>query len=208
MKLQRFSLGLLGTNCYVLSADNKEALIFDPGGEPEKIIHYVREEKLNPLAILLTHAHFDHIGAVDELRSHYDIPVYLHEAEKDWLTTPELNRSILSLPEAIITEEPDYLLETGELKIGSFKMEVIHTPGHSPGSSTFIFNSHQFIISGDVLFQHGVGRTDLPGGDFQTLKNSIQEKLYKLADEFQVFSGHGDQTTIGFEKEHNPFISS
>lgn len=207
MNLQRFSLGPLGTNCYIVFDEDKNALIFDPGAEAERLIQFMSENNLKPHAILLTHAHFDHIGAVDALRKHYEIDVYLHEEEKEWLTEPELNRSVLSLPEPISTEAPNHLLVPGELVIGPFQLQVIHTPGHSPGSVTFIFHDYGFIISGDVLFQQGVGRTDLPGGSFEVLVHSIQEKLYQLPDNFRVFSGHGEETNIGYEKQFNPFVS-
>ncbi|WP_368652078.1 MBL fold metallo-hydrolase [Ornithinibacillus sp. 4-3] len=207
MNLQRFSLGPLGTNCYIVFDEDKNALIFDPGAEAERLIQFMSENNLKPHAILLTHAHFDHIGAVDALRKHYEIDVYLHEEEKEWLTEPELNRSVLSLPESISTEAPNHLLVPGELVIGPFQLQVIHTPGHSPGSVTFIFHDYGFIISGDVLFQQGVGRTDLPGGSFEVLVHSIQEKLYQLPDNFRVFSGHGEETNIGYEKQFNPFVS-
>ena len=206
MHIETLSLGPLGTNCYILSKENN-CLIIDPGGDDHIIKEYVRKNNLTPLAILLTHAHFDHIGAVQEIRTYYNIDVYLHDAEKTWLENPELNRSILFLGEenAYQIDAPDCIIEPGELVIGDFKMGVVHTPGHSPGSVTFIFEDDELIVSGDVLFQRGIGRTDLPGGDMQQLAHSIVTKIYVLNELFTVYPGHGPATKIKDEKELNPF---
>lgn len=206
MQIKQLSLGALGTNCYIVSKDNL-ALIFDPGGDAHIINKYLLENNLSPLAILLTHAHFDHIGAVHELRKTFDIDVYLHKAEEDWLEKPDLNRSFIYFGEegAIKSPPPEHVLREGQLEIGPFLMEVVHTPGHSPGSVTFIFRNSCFIVSGDVLFHHGIGRTDLPDGSLSELANSITEKIYSLPDEFIVYPGHGEQTSIGYEKMANPY---
>ncbi len=206
MKIKSLSLGPLGTNCYIVSKDN-QSLIIDPGGDAHIIIKYLFEQNLTPIAILLTHAHFDHIGAVHKLRTNFEIDVYLHEAEKNWLENPDLNRSILYFGESgkVITNPPEYSLQEGHLEIGPFLMDVVHTPGHSPGSVTFIFNEHSFIVSGDVLFHHGIGRTDLPQGSLPQLAESITKYIYKLPDEFTVYPGHGVETTVGYEKVSNPY---
>src|SRR5699024_4969215 len=206
MEIKTLSLGPIGTNCYIVSKNN-QCLIFDPGAEPDVVEQYVTENKLQPVAILLTHAHFDHIGAVDAHRKRYEIDVYLHEAERDWLEKPELNRSVLFFGEAgaIRTEKPDKLIHIGQWKLGPFTFETVHTPGHSPGSVSFIFHEEQIVISGDTLFNQGIGRTDLPEGDFQTLMLSIFNELYTLDDDFVVYPGHGPATTIGTEKFQNPF---
>lgn len=205
MKIKGLSLGPLGTNCYIVYKDNK-ALIFDPGGDAQLIDQFLTSNNLTPIAILLTHAHFDHIGAVDDVRKKYNIDVYLHENEFDWLENPELNRSIHMGDEFIVkTNKPDQKVEVGQLEIGPFTCEVIHTPGHSPGSVTYIFHDDQFIVSGDVLFHQGIGRTDLPEGSLDELAHSILNKLYILPDRYDVYPGHGIQTTIGDEKRHNPF---
>lgn len=206
MQIQTLSLGPLGTNCYIVSKENK-CLIIDPGGDAHIIMGYMSENNLNPQAILLTHAHFDHIGAVDSLRKKYSLDVYLHENEKHWLKDSTHNRSTLFLGEegAIITADPEHILIEEKLTIDNFSMGVLHTPGHSPGSVTFVFPDDKFIVSGDVLFQQGIGRTDLPEGSIEQLAKSIVTKLYTLPDEFTVYPGHGPHTTIGAEKKSNPF---
>jgi hydroxyacylglutathione hydrolase len=206
MNIKQFSLGPLGTNCYIVYQENK-AIIIDPGGEANQVIQWLSLEKIEPIAILLTHAHFDHIGAVDDLRQHYDIKVYMHREEASWLMDPSLNRSKFFIGAEIKTDPPDYLLENGEFSLGPFDLEVIYTPGHSPGSISFLVKEENIIFSGDVLFNRGIGRTDLPGGDFAVITDSIQNKLYKLEDETVVYPGHGPKTVIGEEKLHNPFVS-
>lgn len=205
MNIDGMSLGPLGANCYILY-HGKEALIIDPGGEPELIIEKLEKQTLQPQAILLTHAHFDHIGAVEAIRNHYNIDVYLHELEKDWLRESKLNRSRLFTGHDIIASDPDYLLKVGPLQIGSFELNVIHTPGHSPGSVSFVLDEEEKVISGDVLFYQGIGRTDLPGGNRDELDSSIKNELYALKDTFTVYPGHGPKTTIGSEKRFNPFV--
>ncbi|WP_047984138.1 MBL fold metallo-hydrolase [Ornithinibacillus californiensis] len=206
MNIKQFSLGPLGTNCYIIYKENK-AIIIDPGGEANKVIQWLSLEKIEPIAILLTHAHFDHIGAVDELRHHYHIKVYMHREEASWLMDPSLNRSTFFIGAETKTDAPDYLLETGGFSLGPFDFEVIYTPGHSPGSISFLVKEEHIIFSGDVLFYRGIGRTDLPGGDYAIITDSIQNKLYKLEDETVVYPGHGPKTVIGEEKLHNPFVS-
>lgn len=203
MKIKRLPLGPLGTNGYIISSGSY-ALIVDPGGDPEKMVSYIKEEGLEPKAILLTHAHFDHIGGLEVIRSHYDIDVYIHELENDWLMDPDLNGSSRYMFGNISAKPADEFLTVGTNKIEPFEFEVFHTPGHSPGSVSFIFKD--FVLSGDVLFQNGIGRTDLPGGDMQTLEKSIRDKLYRLPINMIVYPGHGERTTIGNEKQSNPFF--
>lgn len=206
MNVKKMSLGILGTNCYIVYDDEKNALIIDPGSEAEVINSFIQNENLNPQAILLTHAHFDHIGAVDTLRKEYKLEVYLHEEEAQWLVDPNLNRSAHSLGEPIQTSPPEQIVRIGHMQISTFTFDVLHTPGHSPGSVSYVFHDHQFIISGDVLFQRGVGRTDLPQGSLDKLRSSIRLTLYELPDHFTVYPGHGEPTTIGDEKQLNPFV--
>lgn len=205
MKIMTMPVGMIGTNCYILSKE-QDTLIIDPGGDADVIINYLEENELKPIAILLTHAHYDHIGALEEIREAYGIQVYLHEKEQDWLTNPALNGSH-KFRHDIVAREAEHTLDEGELSIGSFHFQVIHTPGHSPGSMSFLFKEAKQLFSGDVLFNQGIGRTDLPGGDFPTLEHTIKNKIYQLEMDIQVNPGHGPSTKIGFEKENNPFFT-
>lgn len=205
MNWKKLNLGPLGTNCYICMEEN-QSVIVDPGGEGAEIIELLRELKLTPIAVLLTHAHFDHIGAVDEISSYYSIPVYLHEAEKEWLSNPNLNGSAFFPVEEVTVNATNFHLSLGRFSIGKFEFEIRHTPGHSPGSVSFIEHEEKLVISGDALFNQGIGRTDLPGGDMDILLDSIENQLYTLGEEYRVLPGHGPETTIGNEKNSNPFI--
>lgn len=206
MKIKQLPLGPIGTNCYIIYKENT-ALIVDPGDSPNQIIQFLEKEKLRPIAILLTHTHFDHIGAVDPIREAFNIPVFVHALEEDWLEDPSLNGSqFFALPAPITAKKAEKTLEEGTLSIGDFEMEVRHTPGHSPGSCSFIFHHEGFVIAGDTLFQGGIGRTDLPGGDFAQLYASIHHKLLSLPESLIVYPGHGPKTTIDEEKKFNPFL--
>ncbi len=201
-------LGPLQTNAYVLYNEEKEAVLFDPGGDGAAFVSWLREQKLTPQAILLTHAHFDHIGALEEVRQAFACPVYLHEAEKQWLLDPVKNGSARMGRVPIKTTPADHLLKNdGALEVGSFSFKLFHTPGHSPGSVSYYFADEKIVFSGDALFQQGIGRTDLYGGDHELLLQSIHNKLLTLPEETIVASGHGPLTTIGQEMDHNPFLN-
>ncbi|GGI11208.1 MBL fold metallo-hydrolase [Gottfriedia solisilvae] len=208
MNVYQLPLGPLQTNCYIVSNDVKEAVIFDPGEEADIIFNVIEENKLKPLAILLTHAHFDHIGAVDEVRDEYNIPVYIHKYEADWLTDGQKNGSASFLRnQTIFAREADHVIEKeGKMEFGQFTFSVFETPGHSPGSISFYNKELRTVFSGDALFQRSIGRTDLTGGDHELLIKSIKSKLLSLPDDVVVCSGHGPTTTIGEEKKHNPFF--
>ncbi|MCP8616854.1 MBL fold metallo-hydrolase [Salirhabdus salicampi] len=205
MEWKRMPLGLVETNCYVLQK-GKEALIVDPGGDEEKIVSYIKQEELKPLAILLTHAHFDHIGAVDVVRDTFHIPMYVSKVESEWLGDPQLNGSqFFSLP-PVVVKEADHFIEEGPHTIGPFAIRVVSTPGHSPGSLSFCFDEEGIVVSGDTLFHGSIGRTDLPGGDYEQLIDSITTQLLSLPAKTKVLPGHGPETTIEQEKETNPFL--
>ncbi|MBA2173604.1 MBL fold metallo-hydrolase [Halobacillus locisalis] len=206
IKISRLPLGPMATNAYIIH-ENKQALVIDPGGDFEKLQAYLEERELDVLAVLLTHAHFDHIGAVDQVRDAYKAPVYLHGSESDWLMDPSLNGSGLFQMGSVTARPADNLLEPGQMEIGPFTFEVRHTPGHSPGSLSFVFRNQRFTIAGDTLFQRGMGRTDLPGGSREELEESIKEQLFSLRNDMKIFPGHGLPTTIEEEKEENPFFS-
>jgi hydroxyacylglutathione hydrolase len=206
MKVEQLILGPLETNCYIIHHHQK-AIIIDPGDSPNQIQQFLQEKHLTPQAILLTHAHFDHIGAVASLRKEFGLKVYLHPLEHDWLENPLLNGSnILQVTPPISTEKADVSLMEGTLTIGEFSMEVRHVPGHSPGSMAFLFE--KFIIAGDTLFRGSIGRWDLPGGNYHKLIESIRTKIVTLQDDIIVYPGHGPKTTVGEEKLLNPFLKN
>jgi glyoxylase-like metal-dependent hydrolase (beta-lactamase superfamily II) len=206
LKIEGFSLGPLQTNAYLIyKPEQNKGIIIDPGMNPKSLIKRIDTLELDIEAIVLTHAHFDHIGGVDEIRKLKKCPVYIHDLEADWLTDAKLNGSLrwTDVTGPITTEPAEYALDQGQkLHLLGEIFEVFHTPGHSPGSCSLLWGNHLF--AGDVLFKLSVGRTDLPGGNQRDLMDSIRRKLYVLDDAVQVYPGHGPKTTIGFEKANNP----
>ncbi|AQP53225.1 MBL fold metallo-hydrolase [Vagococcus penaei] len=200
--------GQIEENCYLIYGGNT-LLIVDPGNDAEKIKAEIAKINARPKAILITHAHYDHIGAVEELRKTYDVPVYISPIEQEWLTDPKLNFSGLfkhdDMPDIIVQPAEFEFIDYDTYKIGDLGFKVVPTPGHSPGSVSFIFD--EFVVSGDALFSGSIGRTDLPFGDSQTLLDSIQRELFTLPDEMVVYPGHREPTTIGKEKQTNPFFN-
>ncbi|MFE8695450.1 MBL fold metallo-hydrolase [Cytobacillus sp. FJAT-53684] len=209
MEWHQLPLGPLQTNCYILSKEDNTCLIFDPGEESGKLRRFIEQKQLKPLAIILTHAHFDHIGAVDDTRDEYNIPVYIHEKEADWLLDPALNGSHFFEMGKLVRGKPadHFITDEKELKVGDFSFQIFETPGHSPGSLSFYFKDAGLVISGDALFSGSIGRTDLPGGNQDQLLRSIHEQLLTLPEETIVLPGHGPATTIGQEMDSNPFLN-
>jgi hydroxyacylglutathione hydrolase len=211
LNVRVYNLGPVQTNCYIVSNKNKDCLIFDPGEEASRIINELRKNGLNPLAILLTHTHFDHIGAVDAIREVYNIPLYVHEKEVSWLGDVQKNGSgkYAELPNYVVKapKEEHIIRQEGDMTIGNFTFNVVHTPGHSPGSISFIFKEDGFAIVGDTLFEQSIGRTDLIGGSMNVLLKSIHEKLLSLPEDTIIYPGHGRYTTPAAEMDHNPFLN-
>ncbi|CAM3122459.1 MBL fold metallo-hydrolase [Filibacter tadaridae] len=209
LKVSTYPLGPIQTNCYIIQDNKGNCLIVDPGEEGARIIAKVKKAELTPCAILLTHAHFDHIGAVDIVRDKFFIPVYIHEDEQDWLSNADLNGSARypTLPRVSIRKADHLITKEGLMEIGPFTFEVKHTPGHSPGSVTYVFSDDHFAIVGDTLFKRSIGRTDLPGGNTNELLASIHDKLLTLDDDFILYPGHEASTTPIDEKDTNPFLN-
>ncbi|WP_193726680.1 MBL fold metallo-hydrolase [Paenibacillus guangzhouensis] len=206
LKIESFQLGPLETNCYlVINAETNKAFVIDPGMNPGPLLRRIQDMEIE--AIVLTHAHFDHMGGVDEVRKLKKCPVYIHDLEADWLTDPKLNGSLRwsQVTEPLSTDPAEYALEDRQsLELIGHTFQVMHTPGHSPGSVSLLHENDLF--AGDVLFRMSVGRTDLPGGRQNDLLDSIHQKLFKLDDAVKVYSGHGPRTTIGFERANNPYV--
>lgn len=199
-------LGPVQTNCFFLiNEDTKELLIIDPADRAQGIIDWIQSEGLKPVAILLTHGHFDHIMAVEGLRKEYQIPMYASKDEVEVLANPQLNVS--TMMGAYVSMKADELFADGDvLELAGMKLKVISTPGHTIGSVCFYIEEEKMLISGDTLFEASVGRTDFPTGSSRQLIHSIKTRLFILPEDVNVFPGHGEVTSIAYEKTHNPFI--
>jgi len=209
MKIDYLILGGYQTNCYVLRKDDsaKDCLIIDPGLEAEELIEFLDKEKLNPVAVILTHGHIDHIAGVTGLRSRFPkIKVYIHNHDAEMLTNQNINLSAMS-GIAFVTEAEDVSLkERDVIDLAGVKLVVLHTPGHTPGGISLYSKQAGVVFVGDTLFADSIGRTDFPGGSMSQLLNSVREKLFTLPEQTEVYPGHGPATTIAAEKAHNPFF--
>lgn len=206
MKYYQLPLGSYAANCYILKNEENQCIIIDPGAEGAKLVQFIKDENIQPLAILLTHAHSDHIGAVDEVREAYKIPAYVHINEEEWLYTPSLNGSDLDNDPFSLKKADKILTNESVLTIENFTFEVLETPGHSPGSVSYYLREEGYLFSGDVLFKRGIGRTDFIGGNAESLVKSIRDKLLNLPPDTIVFPGHGPLTSIEDEMNNNLYI--
>ena len=205
LSLQRFTVGPLQENCYLLTDEGtKGAVLIDPGDEAPKLIQALDGYDLQ--AIWLTHAHFDHVGALAQLQEVYSVPTYLHPADEPLLANAAASaaRFGLRLRQPKVEYEP--LGDAQVLSLGAQQAHTLFTPGHAPGHIAFHLPDEAFVLAGDALFQGSVGRTDLPGGDHEQLIRSIRNKLLTLPDETTVYPGHGPETTTGREAKTNPFL--
>lgn len=206
LKIHGLQVGMLETNCYLIEhTETHQALCVDPGGDAEKIIRYCKQYRIAIDRILLTHGHYDHIGAVNALVDTFGMKVWIHPDDVDMATNPELNLSSFIVAPYHIDSYLNYFEEDELIMLGNQKIQVIHTPGHSPGSVCFLWND--YLISGDTLFRNSIGRSDFPGSDPELLIESIEQKLMPLDDRIQVYPGHGMATTIGHERGKNPFLA-
>jgi glyoxylase-like metal-dependent hydrolase (beta-lactamase superfamily II) len=209
MKIDCLILGAYQTNCYILrgSETARDCLIVDTGLEAEELVDFLVERKLNPVAVVLTHGHADHITGLGVLRARFpDFKVFIHKLDAKMLTKPLSNLSLLT-GKFFKTQPADFLMgEPFVIEQADIRLEVFHTPGHTPGGISLYARDEAIIFVGDTLFADSVGRTDFPGGSMTKLIKSIKEKLCVLPDETVVYPGHGPVTTIAQEKANNPYL--
>ncbi len=206
MVLEGFPTGMFQENCFIAGcAETKEAMIVDPGDEPERILAALKRDNLTAKLIVVTHEHIDHIGAVEAVREATKAPVAMHALAYQGTAAQSQAALMLTGQPQPRMGPPEVLLDEGQdVQVGKLKFQVLFCPGHTPGH--ICLYGEGVLFSGDVLFQLSIGRFDLPGGDGPLLLRSIREKLWPLAEDTIVLPGHGPATTIGQEKQHNPFI--
>ena len=202
MKIKTLLLGNMQTNGYVVSDENHHCLIIDPGANGKKVVHYLTENELVPEAVLLTHGHFDHIGAVDYLYEHYHCPIYLHQDDLEMLDNPQLNLSVYENP---FTVKAPVQSSHEEMKFGDFDVQWLHLQGHCPGSSMIYLKDENIIFSGDVLFKGSIGRFDFPNSSkYETIESINKIKEYDF--DAVIYPGHGPNSTLSEERLNNPYL--
>ena len=201
-------VGMLACNCHIVGDETSgEALVIDPGDEVERIQQVLASHKLKVKLIVATHAHIDHVGGLAELQKFTGAPVLMHQEDMPLYQNLAMQAAWVGMEAPAVIEVSGFLRDGDALRWGAFNAEVIATPGHSPGSlSLYMPGDDGRLFSGDTLFQGSIGRTDLWGGDFRQIINSIRQRLLALPDATPVFPGHGPATTIGVERESNPFL--
>ncbi len=207
-----FTFNSFQENTYILFDDTKECVIFDPGcenaNERRMMLDYIKTNHLRPVKLVNTHCHVDHVLGNAFVAEHYQLGLEIHPEEMRNLKAAPGYASVFGL-QCEVSPEPAQFLHEGDLLVfGNSTLEILHTPGHSPGSISFYSKNDNFVVAGDVLFRESIGRADLPGGNLATLLASIQTKLFTLPDSTKVYCGHGGPTTILHEKKHNPFFQA
>jgi len=209
----QFTFNPFQENTYIVYDDSRECIIFDPGcfsaEEKQQLSKAIEQHKLMPARLINTHCHLDHIFGNQYVHEQYGLPLEIHKGEAPVLNaTPQSAQLFgLPIPQGKLSPEPGHFLEAGtDITFGNTRLQTLFTPGHSPASLSFYCEADRFLIAGDVLFLGSIGRTDLPGGDYNTLIQSIKEQLLPLGDDVTVYPGHGPKTNIGYEKQHNPFL--
>ena len=206
IEIKSMTLGMVATNCYlIINKENKEALLVDPADNALRISNVIEENGCTLKAILLTHGHFDHIMALNDLKKRYNVPVYAHEEEEDVLKQSSLNLSG-SIGQIYTTQADVYVKDGEHLKLEGLDVIVLYTPGHTKGGVCYYFPEEKVLMSGDTLFHCSIGRTDFPTGSMSQLVRSVKEQLFVLPDDVQVYPGHDSVTSIGYEKQYNPFF--
>ena len=206
MKINQYVVGAVQTNCYfIINEDTKEVLIVDPGDAAKQLAQKVKDDGLTPVAILLTHGHFDHAGGAKALAEEFGIKIYAHEKEKRTLEDPEYNVSWMVGSSEVYSAD-EFLKDEQELDLAGFHIRVLYTPGHTEGGCCSYFPYDNVLFSGDTLFCMSVGRTDFKGGSMSEIVRSIKEKIMVLPEDTTVYPGHNDVTTIENERMYNPYL--
>lgn len=207
MQIANLEVGYVKENCYLYwDEQTLEGIIIDPGDEGSKLIKFIDKRKIKLKAILITHAHYDHIGACLEIKARYNIPISIGKKEVPLLSNNNLNGLVKVANNNNIIEADRTFVDNDIFEFGNCKLKVIFTPGHTAGGVCFYDEANQILFSGDTLFLEGIGRSDYPTGNSEQIMSSIKNKLFKLPNEVRVFPGHGLDTTIIHEKQNNPFI--
>jgi hydroxyacylglutathione hydrolase len=205
--IKTFAVGPLRCNCTIIGDPvSKQAIVADPGGDAEHILKVLDAEGFTVNCIIHTHAHFDHFLASGDMHEKTGAPLCLHQADKQLWDNLEVQCGMFNIPYRPVPAPHHWLEDEEELPLGQSTGKAIFTPGHTPGSMSFLFEGAKLLLAGDTLFQGGIGRTDLWGGDYPTIERSIKQRLYSLDEELHVVAGHGPGTTIGREMRHNPFV--
>lgn len=208
--VKSFPVGPLQCNCTILSdIEEKSALIIDPGGDPDKILGILAENQISKVKVIHTHAHFDHFMASGTIKARTGANLALHKADKLLWDHLEDQCRMFGIPYNPVPDPDTWLEHEEELCIGSSSCGLaLHTPGHTPGSMSFLFKELNLLVAGDTLFKGGIGRTDLWGGDYSAIQRSIKDVIYQLDESYEVVTGHGPATTIGEEMRTNPFVKA
>ena len=210
LSVRTFTFNPVQENTYVLYNENNQCCIIDPGcyfpEERDRLKTFLEKTGLTPALLLNTHCHLDHVFGNKFIHDTWGLTLHIHEKEKPVLDLAPQSGLVWQMPFENYESELIFLKEGEKIRLGNDELEIRFAPGHSPGSVCFYNQEGDFVIAGDVLFNGSIGRTDLPGGDFDTLINSIQTQLFTLPDDTKVYPGHGPMTTIGFEKMNNPFV--
>jgi len=210
LTVKAFSFNPVQENTYILYNEKKQCCIIDPGcyfpEEEDKLRSFIDKNALTPVLLLNTHCHLDHVFGNKFIHETWGLSLHIHEREKQVLDLAPATGELWQMPFQNYQGKLIFIVQDSTINIGDDELEIRFTPGHSPGHLCFYDEAGGFAISGDVLFNGSIGRTDLPGGDFDTLINSIQTQLFSMPDDTKIYSGHGPLTTIGFEKMNNPFV--
>jgi glyoxylase-like metal-dependent hydrolase (beta-lactamase superfamily II) len=205
--VESLPVGAFQCNCTVLACgDSKRAVIVDPGGDPEKILEIVRHYDLEVVALVHTHAHLDHIAATRDIKEATGARILLHPEDRWLYDNFAMQAAMFGWKVRDVAPLDDTLADQQKIDFGKLAIEVVHTPGHTPGSVCFSLPGESLLLAGDTLFQRSIGRTDLWGGDFPTIVRSIRERLFALPEDTRVIPGHGPDTRIGEERKKNPFV--